>query len=82
MPFKVGNEIKLTNYKLHSDWERHEGQTATIVEADPEDNPQKYAWGLQWEDGTRSCAPTSHLIPIFTSEIDKVVNNEIRRLTC
>ncbi len=58
--FKVGDKIRLKDYSLYSDYERHNGQIATIIE---NYSGIDFDHEIQWvNDGDSSAAHTNNMI--------------------
>lgn len=51
MGFNIGDRVKLRDYSKFNDWERHEGEVATLTipPAFPGDG-----WSCDWDDGSGS----------------------------
>jgi len=66
--YKVGDSVKLKKYNIHSDYERHDGQTARIKKifnADKRDiSYSNYRYVVSWTDGSTSHVGTNNMIPI------------------
>jgi len=59
--FKIGDKIKLKNYYIHADYERHNNQIG-IIYAKMDGGRPGYIWAIRWKDGDTSAAMDRYLI--------------------
>lgn len=53
----IGKRIKLKSYDTFSDYERHNGESATIIKVTSGELP----YGIEWKNGDTSCVSVDNI---------------------